>query len=159
MVAGAGFEPYDLRVMSPTSYQAAPPRDETLIYSNKQNCVCQCFFRDFGKKADRPKRRCRSEARGKEKPLVSVGYGASRTKKRTKPKQTRLRRETPAPRRRKTSIHFFQNVVKLRGVSCYNTFGRSIDRPPKEDAYGIYESRSRKRRTRSALIEDRFGDR
>ena len=27
MVAGAGFEPYDLRVMSPTSYQAAPPRD------------------------------------------------------------------------------------------------------------------------------------
>ena len=29
LVAGAGFEPYDLRVMSPTSYQAAPPRDKT----------------------------------------------------------------------------------------------------------------------------------
>ena len=27
MVAGVGFEPHDLRVMSPTSYQAALPRD------------------------------------------------------------------------------------------------------------------------------------
>ena len=27
LVAGMGFEPHDLRVMSPTSYQAAPPRD------------------------------------------------------------------------------------------------------------------------------------
>ena len=27
LVAGKGFEPHDLRVMSPTSYQAAPPRD------------------------------------------------------------------------------------------------------------------------------------
>ena len=27
MVAGMGFEPHDLRVMSPTSYQAALPRD------------------------------------------------------------------------------------------------------------------------------------
>ena len=27
MVAGVGFEPHDLRVMSPTSYQAAPSRD------------------------------------------------------------------------------------------------------------------------------------
>ena len=27
LVAEAGFEPHDLRVMSPTSYQAAPPRD------------------------------------------------------------------------------------------------------------------------------------
>ena len=27
LVAGAGFEPHDLRVMSPTSYQAAPLRD------------------------------------------------------------------------------------------------------------------------------------
>ena len=27
MVAGAGFEPHDLRVMSPTSYRTAPPRD------------------------------------------------------------------------------------------------------------------------------------
>ncbi len=28
MVAGAGFEPRDLRVMSPTSYLAALPRDK-----------------------------------------------------------------------------------------------------------------------------------
>ena len=27
MVAGMGFEPHDLRVMSPTSYQTALPRD------------------------------------------------------------------------------------------------------------------------------------
>ena len=27
LVAGVGFEPHDLRVMSPTSYQAALPRD------------------------------------------------------------------------------------------------------------------------------------
>ena len=27
LVAGAGFEPHDLRVMSPTSYQTAPPCD------------------------------------------------------------------------------------------------------------------------------------
>ncbi len=27
LVAEAGFEPHDLRVMSPTSYQAAPLRD------------------------------------------------------------------------------------------------------------------------------------
>ena len=32
LVAGTGFEPRDLRVMSPTSYQAAPPRD---IYCRK----------------------------------------------------------------------------------------------------------------------------
>ena len=30
LVAGRGFEPPDLRVMSPTSYQAAPPRDDLL---------------------------------------------------------------------------------------------------------------------------------
>ena len=30
MVAGVGFEPHDLRVMSPTSYQAALPRDMKL---------------------------------------------------------------------------------------------------------------------------------
>ena len=29
-IAGAGFEPYDLRVMSPTSYQTALPRDISL---------------------------------------------------------------------------------------------------------------------------------
>ena len=27
LVAGMGFEPHDLRVMSPTSYRTAPPRD------------------------------------------------------------------------------------------------------------------------------------
>ena len=27
LVAGVGFEPHDLRVMSPTSYRAALPRD------------------------------------------------------------------------------------------------------------------------------------
>ena len=31
MVAGVGFEPHDLRVMSPTSYQAALPRDDLLL--------------------------------------------------------------------------------------------------------------------------------
>ena len=31
MVAGAGFEPHDLRVMSPTSYQTALPRDMVLM--------------------------------------------------------------------------------------------------------------------------------
>ena len=31
LVAGVGFEPHDLRVMSPTSYQAALPRDIELL--------------------------------------------------------------------------------------------------------------------------------
>ena len=31
LVAGVGFEPHDLRVMSPTSYQAALPRDIKLV--------------------------------------------------------------------------------------------------------------------------------
>ena len=31
MVAGVGFEPHDLRVMSPTSYRTAPPRVEALL--------------------------------------------------------------------------------------------------------------------------------
>ena len=35
MVAGAGFEPHDLRVMSPMSYQTALPRDIT----NCLHCV------------------------------------------------------------------------------------------------------------------------
>ena len=34
MVAGRGFEPPDLRVMSPTSYQAAPPRDVPLSFDS-----------------------------------------------------------------------------------------------------------------------------
>ena len=32
LVAGVGFEPHDLRVMSPTSYQAAPSRDIRCLY-------------------------------------------------------------------------------------------------------------------------------
>ena len=35
MVAGVGFEPHDLRVMSPTSYQAALPRD--ILYHMQHN--------------------------------------------------------------------------------------------------------------------------
>ena len=31
LVAGVGFEPHGLRVMSPTSYQAALPRDMKLV--------------------------------------------------------------------------------------------------------------------------------
>ena len=36
MVAGAGFEPHDLRVMSPTSYQTALPRDAKFIIPLKR---------------------------------------------------------------------------------------------------------------------------
>ena len=35
LVAGAGFEPHDLRVMSPTSYQAALPRDIKLKWCRR----------------------------------------------------------------------------------------------------------------------------
>ena len=35
LVAGAGFEPHDLRVMSPTSYQTAPPRDIDFAFASK----------------------------------------------------------------------------------------------------------------------------
>ena len=38
MVAEVGFEPHDLRVMSPTSYQAALPRDMKLIGIRRGNC-------------------------------------------------------------------------------------------------------------------------
>ena len=31
LVAEVGFEPHDLRVMSPTSYQAAPLRDINMV--------------------------------------------------------------------------------------------------------------------------------
>ena len=62
MVAGAGFEPHDLRVMSPTSYQAAPPRDISafarkcasrqgalLFYIKRSvlSTVFRCFFKLF----------------------------------------------------------------------------------------------------------------
>ena len=49
LVAGAGFEPHDLRVMSPTSYQTAPPRDiqfalANKIYYSRKKIVCKVFF-------------------------------------------------------------------------------------------------------------------
>lgn len=53
MVAGAGFEPYDLRVMSPMSYQTALPRDKALacasvflmlVYDTSYMTVCQGFL-------------------------------------------------------------------------------------------------------------------
>ncbi len=48
MVAGAGFEPRDLRVMSPTSYLAALPRDNAsfkkLYNFIKSKRFCQLFF-------------------------------------------------------------------------------------------------------------------
>ena len=49
MVAGAGFEPRDLRVMSPTSYLAAPPRDKVLRTFKLNNYIvnakiCQLFL-------------------------------------------------------------------------------------------------------------------
>ena len=34
LVAEVGFEPHDLRVMSPTSYQAAPLRDIEFVSEN-----------------------------------------------------------------------------------------------------------------------------
>ena len=40
MVAGVGFEPHDLRVMSPTSYQAAPSRDN----ARKKHCALTPSF-------------------------------------------------------------------------------------------------------------------
>ena len=54
MVAGAGFEPRDLRVMSPTSYLAALPRDKAtafakLYYSIRYPYLCQPFLRPFKK--------------------------------------------------------------------------------------------------------------
>ena len=50
LVAGAGFEPRDLRVMSPTSYLAAPPRDilpKQLIHFIRFKAVCQLFLHRF----------------------------------------------------------------------------------------------------------------
>ena len=51
LVAGAGFEPRDLRVMSPTSYLAALPRDNLakLYYFIKLPLVCQLFLHPFEK--------------------------------------------------------------------------------------------------------------
>lgn len=56
LVAGAGFEPHDLRVMSPMSYQAALPRDKALscrpvcigflmlVYDTSCKRFCQGFL-------------------------------------------------------------------------------------------------------------------
>ena len=52
VVAGMGFEPHDLRVMSPTSYQTALPRDDiaaTLLQVRKSYYIlivysCQHTF-------------------------------------------------------------------------------------------------------------------
>ena len=53
LVAGRGFEPPDLRVMSPTSYQAALPRDikplrcvphQRALYYITKKTTCQPFF-------------------------------------------------------------------------------------------------------------------
>ena len=45
LVAGRGFEPTDLRVMSPTSYRTAPPRDiESLIIIARPRLSVNTFF-------------------------------------------------------------------------------------------------------------------
>ena len=53
LVAGRGFEPPDLWVMSPTSYRTAPPRDQAplkvLDYHNIFCAVCQVNFQNFCK--------------------------------------------------------------------------------------------------------------
>ena len=50
MVAGVGFEPHDLRVMSPTSYQTAPSRD-ILVPEAGVEPVRESFSRDFKSRA------------------------------------------------------------------------------------------------------------
>ena len=49
MVAEAGFEPHDLRVMSPTSYQAAPLRD--MVPEAGVEPVRDVISRDFKSRA------------------------------------------------------------------------------------------------------------
>ncbi len=44
LVAEAGFEPHDLRVMSPTSYQAAPLRDRNLSSKGLYRIPRECSF-------------------------------------------------------------------------------------------------------------------
>ena len=44
MVAEAGFEPHDLRVMSPTSYQAAPLRDMSLYNITYGSTIVRYLF-------------------------------------------------------------------------------------------------------------------
>ena len=43
LVAGVGFEPHGLRVMSPTSYQAALPRDIVFALPSKCLSIIQPF--------------------------------------------------------------------------------------------------------------------
>ena len=51
MVAEAGFEPHDLRVMSPTSYQTAPLRDVNFLvlyyYSTEKSFIQALFTNRF----------------------------------------------------------------------------------------------------------------
>ena len=42
MVAGVGFEPHDLQVMSLTSYRTAPSRDENYIALRYGLYICGC---------------------------------------------------------------------------------------------------------------------
>ena len=56
LIAGMGFEPHDLRVMSPTSYQAALPRDIELFGTKicrtpGSNRYEYCYSRDFKSRA------------------------------------------------------------------------------------------------------------
>ena len=55
MVAGMGFEPHDLRVMSPTSYQTALPRDIQVLLGTfsiitEDRLFVKTFFENFDKK-------------------------------------------------------------------------------------------------------------
>ena len=50
LVAGVGFEPHDLRVMSPTSYQAALPRD-IMVPEAGVEPVREKISRDFKSRA------------------------------------------------------------------------------------------------------------
>ena len=50
LVAGVGFEPHDLRVMSPTSYQTAPSRD-IMVPEAGVEPVRESFSRDFKSRA------------------------------------------------------------------------------------------------------------
>ena len=51
LVAGVGFEPHDLRVMSPTSYQAALPRDIFWCRKPGSNRYGKLIPRDFKSRA------------------------------------------------------------------------------------------------------------
>ena len=44
MVAGVGFEPHDLRVMSPTSYRTAPSRDKCNPENGTRFSFSRCYI-------------------------------------------------------------------------------------------------------------------